>query len=72
MSRVYETMLVTAEILEDRGVVKFLPILRQNPKKELPPFLRTRRWIDFENDKEYEKRLAELLRALHEVPDGAH
>jgi hypothetical protein len=64
----YETMLVTAEILQDRGVVKFIPILRNNPSKTLPPFLRTRIWIDFEGDTDYAKRLEELIRVLHETP----
>jgi hypothetical protein len=64
----YETMLVTAEILEDRGVVKFIPILRSNPSKTLPPFLRTRMWIDFEQDAEYSIKLEELTRVLHEAP----
>jgi hypothetical protein len=64
----YETMLVTAEILQDRGVVKFIPILRSNPTKSLPPFLRTRFWFDFDKDEEYDARLDELCRALHEAP----
>jgi hypothetical protein len=64
----YETMLVTAEILQDRGVVRFIPILRNNPSKTLPPFLRTRMWIDFELDEDYSTRLEELVRALHDAP----
>jgi len=64
----YETMLITAEILQDRGVVKFIPIIRNNPNKVLPPFLRTRLWIDFEQDVDYAKSLEELTRALHEAP----
>ena len=64
----YETMLVTAEILQDRGVVKFIPILRNNPSKSLPPFLRTRMWIDFQRDEDYSAKLEELTRALHETP----
>lgn len=64
----YETMLVTAEILQDRGVVKFIPVLRNNPTKTLPPFLRTRMWIDFETDANYPTKLEELIRVLHEAP----
>lgn len=64
----YETMLVTAEILQDRGVVKFIPIFRDNPDKMLPPFLRTRRYIDFERDADYSRNLEELTRVLHETP----
>lgn len=64
----YETMLVTAEILQDRGVVKFIPILRSNPRKSLPAFLRTKLWIDFERDADYAAKLEELGRALHEAP----
>jgi len=61
-------MLVTAEILKDRGIVKFIPILRSNPGKILPPFLRTRMWIDFERDADYISKLEELTRVLHEAP----
>lgn len=64
----YETMLVTAEIPENRGVVKFIPILRDNPAKALPSFLRTRYWLDFQNDAEYGSRLEELARALLDAP----
>lgn len=64
----YETMLVTADILQDRGVVKFIPILRSNSSKALPPFLRTRMWIDFERDADYSTKLEELTRVLHEAP----
>jgi hypothetical protein len=64
----YETMLVTAEILQDRGVVKFIPILRNNPSKTLPPFLRSRMWIDFQRDADYPIKLEELTRVLHEAP----
>ena len=63
----YETMLVTAEILQDRGVVKFIPLLRSNPAKTLPAFLRTKMWIDFERDIDYPQRLEDLARALHET-----
>jgi hypothetical protein len=64
----YETMLVTAEILQDRGVVKFIPVLRSNADKTLPEFLRTKMWIDFEHDADYSVKLEELVRVLHEVP----
>ncbi len=64
----YETMLVTAEILQNRGVIKFIPIMRNNPKKALPPFLRTRVWIDFEQDADYSKSVEQLTRAIHEAP----
>jgi len=64
----YETMLVTADILQDRGVVKFIPLIRDNPGKTLPAFLRTRMYIDFEQDAEYEAKLEQLARALHETP----
>lgn len=64
----YETMLVTAEILQDRGVIKFIPLLRNNPSKTLPPFLRSRMWIDFQHDADYSKKLEELTRVLHDAP----
>jgi hypothetical protein len=61
-------MLVTAEILQNRGVVKFIPILRNNPSKTLPPFLQTKMWIDFRRDADYSLRFEELIRVLHESP----
>jgi TIR domain-containing protein len=64
----YETMLVTAEILQNRGVVKFIPILRNNPSKTLPQFLQTKMWIDFQRDADYTIKLEELIRVLHEKP----
>jgi hypothetical protein len=64
----YETMLVTAEILQDRGSVKFIPILKNNPSKALPPFLRSRVWIDFERDADYSAKVEELARVLHAAP----
>ncbi|BBO81575.1 hypothetical protein DSCO28_21410 [Desulfosarcina ovata subsp. sediminis] len=64
----YETMLVTAEILQNRGVVKFIPILRNNPSNTLPPFLQTKMWIDFRSDADYSSRLEELIRVLHKAP----
>ena len=64
----YETMLVTAEVLEDRGIVKFIPIIRGNPSKTLPAFLRTRVWVDFERNEDYDEKLEELARALHDAP----
>src|ERR1043166_1334817 len=51
---------LTREISEKRVVV--LPILLT--KRDLPPFLRTKKYADFTDSEEYYKNFVELLRAL--------
>lgn len=64
----YEGALVTAELVRDQGTSRFIPVLRGNPEGVVPAFLDGRLFIDFRNEDEYEKKLTELLRALHDLP----
>lgn len=65
----YERLIVTAEVVQSIDTRKFIPILRgSNPAKRLPLFLGPRMYIDFENDGDYEERLIELAREIHDAP----
>jgi len=66
----YEKMIVTGEIYQ--GAVsprKFVPLLRRgSPEESLPSYLKSRLFIDFREDRSFDKSLEELLRHIHQVP----
>ncbi len=65
----YEAMIVTGELVQDLGVKKFIPIIRQEPGKDRKPkFLSTRKHIDFSRDDEFDEKFDELVRTLHKAP----
>jgi hypothetical protein len=62
-------MIVTGELVEDLGLNKFIPLIRQRPgTHKKPKFLITRWHVDFSADEEFDEKLEELLRALHNAP----
>jgi hypothetical protein len=65
----FERLIVTAEVVQSIDTTKFIPILRgSTPDKKLPIFLGPRLYIDFENDGDYETKLIELARTIHDAP----
>jgi formylglycine-generating enzyme required for sulfatase activity len=65
----YEGMIVTSQVARATDTVKFIPLVRDNPKEPLlPDFLGPRLWLDFRNDGLYGERLEQLLRELHDQP----
>ena len=65
----YERMIVTAQLVQDLGTNKFIPIIRQaSGKEKLPTCLGTRFYIDFINDSQFDEEFTKLLHELHEVP----
>ena len=65
----YERMIVTAQLVQDLGTNKFIPVIRQaSEKEETPTFLGARVYIDFRNDNQFNERFDELLRELHREP----
>lgn len=65
----FERLVVTAEVVQSIDTTKFIPVLRSsNPAKRVPIFLGPRLYIDFENDKDYDTKLIELARAIHDAP----
>ena len=65
----YERMIVTAQLIQDLGTNKFIPVIRQASEQEkTPTFLGTRVYIDFRNDNQFESEFDKLIHELHRVP----
>jgi len=65
----YEAMIVSAELIADQGVRKFVPVVRQTAKKRVvPTALGTRKYIDLSEDiEDPEEPFGELLESIHRV-----
>ena len=65
----YERLIVTAQLAQDLGTKKFIPIIRQSSNEEkTPTFLATRKYIDFADDGNFDEKFSELLHEIHNVP----
>ena len=65
----YERMIVNAELVQNLGTDKFIPIIRQaSGKEKTPTFLGTRVYADFTNDNQFDAECEKLIRELHEMP----
>ena len=65
----YERMIVTAQLVQDLGTNKFIPVIRQaSGQEKTPTFLGTRVYIDFRNDSQFESEFDKLIHELHRVP----
>ena len=64
----YERLIITAELVEDLGTSKFIPIIRQaSGQEKVPKFLKTRVHIDFRDESQFDEKFRELLHELHQV-----
>ena len=65
----YECMIVNAELVQNLGTDKFIPIIRQaSGKVKTPIFLGTRVYADFTSDSQFDAECEKLIRELHEIP----
>ena len=65
----YERMIINAELVQNLGTDKFIPIIRQaSGKAKTPTFLGTRVYADFRNDNRFDTECEKLIRELHEMP----
>ena len=65
----YERMIVTAQLAQDLGTNKLIPVIRQASAKEKIPWgLRERIYIDFTDDGQFDAKFDELLRELYQAP----
>lgn len=66
----YEKTILTGEILQGIGTDKqLIPIIRSGtPKKSLPSYLKSKYFIDFRQDPEFENAFDELLRSIAKAP----
>lgn len=64
----YERLIVTAEVVGSIDTIKFIPIVRNNPNaRKVPNFLGPRLYIDFSDDAQYQAKLEELMREIHQA-----
>ena len=65
----YERMIVTAELIQNLGTNKFIPVIRQaSGEEKTPTFLGTRVFIDFAAESQFDAEFEKLLRELHREP----
>ena len=65
----YEVQIVTAQLVENLGIDKFIPIIRQaSGQEKMPTFLGGRVYIDFTDDSQFNEKFNDLLHKLYEVP----
>ena len=65
----YERMIVNAELVQNLGTDKFIPIIRQaSTKEKVPTFLGTRVYADFRDDSHFDAEYGKLISELHEMP----
>ena len=67
----YEPTIITRRIVEELGVNKFIPIIRQTLTEEkTPEFLKDRVYIDFTDDNQFDEKFKELLHERLLVPSA--
>jgi len=64
----YEKMIVTADLLKNIDSNKIIPLIRQNGHHSVPNFLRSKMFLDFSLQDEFEFSFDELVRTLHNAP----
>ncbi|WP_067036913.1 toll/interleukin-1 receptor domain-containing protein [Allomuricauda sp. CP2A] len=64
----YEKMIITSNLLEKINESKVIPIIRQNGEIKVPTFLKTKLYINFSKDDDYEYSYDDLVRTIHNSP----
>ena len=65
----YEPMIVTKKLVQDFGIDKFIPIIRQVlGEDKIPAFLGTQDYIDFTDEDRFDEKFDELLHERLQVP----
>lgn len=64
----YEKMIVTADLLSRIDSNKVVPIVKQYGTSKLPNFLKTKLFVNFSSDSDYEFSFDELVRTFHKSP----
>ena len=64
----YEKMIITSEYMNQIETKKVIPLIRQNGTHNVPVFLKSRLYINFSREDEFELQFDNLLREIHEAP----
>lgn len=66
-----ETVVISPEVYRNMKQTKFIPLIferDENDEPFMPVYLKSKKYIDFSNEEEYEKSYEELLRILYATP----
>ena len=61
----FETQIISSELPSLGDRIKYIPILRDNPKRRPPSFLADRVYLDFTEDDDFDRQFEVLLRQLY-------
>ena len=65
----YERMIVTAQLIQNLGTNKFIPVIRQaSGQMKTPVFLATRMYVDLRDGSQFESEFDKLIQELHQEP----
>ncbi len=64
----YEKMIITADLLSSIDSNKVVPVIRQFGTHNVPTFLKTKLFVNFSKDDDYEFGFDELVRTFHDAP----
>lgn len=64
----YEKMIITSNLIKNIDKNKVIPIIKQISTKNLPTFLKTKLYIDFSKNDDYEFCFDEMIRTIHDSP----
>lgn len=64
----YEKMIITSSLMKTIDENKVIPIIRQLDSSDVPTFLKTKLYINFFKDSDFEFSYDELVRTIHNSP----
>ena len=64
----YEKMIITSSLLDGIDANKVIPILREKGEHSVPTFLKTKLYVDFSKNDDFEFSYDELIRTIHKSP----
>lgn len=64
----YEKMIITSSLLKRIDENKVIPIIRQHGESNVPTFLKTKLYINFSKDDDFEYSYDDLVRTIHNSP----
>ncbi len=64
----YEKMIVTSNLMKQIDENKIIPIIRQKGGMDAPTFLKSKLYINFSKDDNYESNYDDLVRTIHNAP----
>ncbi|OAQ38240.1 hypothetical protein A5893_15705 [Pedobacter psychrophilus] len=64
----YEKMIITSSLMKNIDANKIIPIIKQSGTLEVPTFLRSKLYINFSKEDDFEFSYDELVRSIHNSP----